>query len=294
MSVTEHARRASAQNDKAAAFRELHDRSGAFVLPNAWDAASARVFEEAGFAAIGTTSAGLAASLGYPDGERLGRDEMAEATHRIARSVALPVSADVEAGYGQDADGVARTVSAVISAGAVGVNLEDATGKDGRPLRDISEQVERIQAAREAASSAGVEIVINARTDVYWLGVGHERERLDPALERANAYGEAGADCLFVPGVGERTIIAELVRGIAGPLNVLAGPGVPPVPELARLGVARLSVGSGPMRATLALLGRISGELLGSGTYESFTRDAISYAEVNGLFSGGGDRRRHA
>lgn len=288
-----HARSSGSQIDKAAAFRELHDRSGMFVLPNAWDAVSARIFEEAGFAAIGTTSAGLAASLGYPDGERVGIDEVVGATRRIVRSVALPVSVDIEAGYGEDADEVASTVAAVISAGAVGVNLEDAASEGDEPLREVSEQLERIQAAREAASSAGVEIVINARTDVYWLRVGREQELLSRAVERSNAYRDAGVDCLFVPGARESATIAELARSIDGPLNVLAGPGVPPVPELKRLGVARLSVGSGPMRATLALFKRISEELIGSGTYEAFTQDAVAYSEVNELFSRRGNRRPH-
>lgn len=282
------------QGEKAAAFRRLHDGSRTFVLPNAWDAASARVFEEAGFAAVGTTSAGLAASLGYPDGEVASREEVVEATCRIANNVALPVSADIEGGYGRDAEGVGATVGAVVAAGTVGVNLEDAAGDgDVKPLRDISEQVERIRAAREVASSMGVEIVINARTDVYWLEVGREEERLDRAARRANAYREAGADCFFVPGVGDEGAIAALVREINGPLNVLAGPGVPPVPVLRELGVARLSVGSAPVRATLALLGRIARELLGPGTYEALTRDTISYAAVNELMSERG-RRPHA
>ena len=276
------------QNEKAMAFRRLHGGSRVLILPNAWDAASARIFEEAGFGAVGTTSAGIAWSLGYPDGEEIGRDEMVEATRRIVRAVAVPVTADIEAGFGATSDEVAETVEAVVSAGAVGVNLEDVTGDPAEPLREVSGQIERIRAAREAASSAGVEVVLNARTDVYWLGVGEKRERFGHAVSRANAYREAGADCLFVPGVDDPEVISSLAKEIEGPLNVLAGPGTPPVDELARLGVARLSVGSGPARAALALVRRISTELLGPGTYTAFTEDAIPYAEANAMLSGRG------
>jgi 2-methylisocitrate lyase-like PEP mutase family enzyme len=272
-------------NEKAAAFQRLQDGSRVLVLPNAWDAASARIFKEAGFAAVGTTSAGIAWSLGYPDGEKVTRGEMVEATRRIARSVDVPVTADIEGGYGRTADEVFLTVEAVISAGAIGVNLEDGTGDPDEPLRNLPEQVERVRAAREAASSAGVEIVLNARTDVYWLAVGEEHGRLAHAVERANTYREAGADCLFVPGVGNPETVGVLSREITGPLNVLAGPSTPPVAELEALGVARLSVGSGPARAALGLMRRIAEELRGAGTYTTLTDNAIPYAEIDELVS---------
>ena len=276
---------ADTQRGKAADFRALHHASRVLVLPNAWDAASARVFEEAGFPAIGTTSAGIAWSLGRPDGERVGRDEMVEAVGRIAGAVAVPVTADLEGGYGRTAEEVAETVRRAILAGAVGVNLEDGTGDPNMPLKEVGRQAERLLAAREATSSSGVEVVLNARTDVYWLGVGEEDGRLEHAAKRANAYREASADCVFVPGARDAGIIAALAGEIDGPLNVLAGPGVPPVAELGRLGVARLSVGSGPARAALATLRRIAEELLGPGTYAGLLEDAIPYAEADGLFS---------
>lgn len=273
------------QNAEAWAFRRLHDDPRVLVLPNAWDVASARVFEEAGFAAVGTTSAGIAWSLGYPDGEEIDWYEMVEAIHRIAQAVAVPLTADIVAGFGATPDEVAKTVEVVISAGAVGMNLEDGSGDPDAPLRDHREQVERIGAAREAASSMGVEIVLNARTDVYWLRVGQEDERLGHAVQRANAYREAGADCLFVPGVSDPDLLGVLAKEIGGPLNVLAGPGVPSVPELKSLGVARLSVGSGPARAALGLMQQVAEELLGSGTYTILLDNAIPYAEANELLS---------
>jgi 2-methylisocitrate lyase-like PEP mutase family enzyme len=273
------------QNEKAAAFHRLHDDPRVLVLPNAWDAASARIFEEAEFEAVGTTSAGIAWSLGYPDGEKVTRDEMIETTRRIVHSVDVPVTADIEGGYGSTTDEVFETVEAIISAGAVGVNLEDGTEDATKLLREVSEQVERVQAAREAASSAGVEMVLNARTDVYWLDVGEEHERLEHAVSRTNAYREAGADCLFIPGVGASETIGALAREIDGPLNVLAGPGAPLVADLEALGVARLSVGSGPARAALGLMQRIAEELRGPGTYTALVDNAIPYAEIDELMS---------
>jgi 2-methylisocitrate lyase-like PEP mutase family enzyme len=270
---------------KADVLRSLHDRTRILVLPNAWDAAGARIFEAAGFPAIGTTSAGIAWALGYPDGERIGRDEMAEVVGRICRAVSVPVTADMEAGYGPKPSDVAATVEAVIAAGAVGINLEDGRHDGTSGLWDIDEQVKRLRAARAAAEAAGVRIVINARTDVYLHGIGAEGERFDHTVRRANAYREAGADCLFIPGVRDAAVIGALARAVNGPINILAGPGAPPIPELQKLGVARVSVGSGPMRAALTLLRRIAEDLRGPGDFTSFGRDVISHAEVNQLLA---------
>jgi 2-methylisocitrate lyase-like PEP mutase family enzyme len=272
------------QIDKANAFRRMHDGSRILVLPNAWDVASARVFEHAGFPAIASTSAGVAATLGYPDGEQISRDEMAQAVGRIVRHVAVPVTADMEAGYGRGPDAVTATVEALVAAGAVGMNLEDSLDEK-TPLFEISAQIERIQAARQTAEQLGVPIVINARTDVYLFAVGKESERFEHAVRRANAYREAGADCLFVPGVRDAGTIAALVRAVNGPMNVLAGPGTPAISELQKLGVARVSLGSGPMRAALTCARKIAEELRDRGTYVLFTRDVLTHAQVNELMS---------
>lgn len=264
---------------KAEAFRALHDGPDVLVLPNAWDVASARIFEEAGFPAIATTSAGIAASLGYPDGERISRGEMAKAIGRIAAAVRVPVTADLEAGYGPIPKFVRQSVEAAVDAGAVGVNLEDGTDDRVRPLRDIEAQAERIRAAR----SASARIVINARTDVYLKQHLAERSRFAEAVKRANLYRKAGADCLFVPGVTDRETIRQLVKAVEGPLNVLAGPGMPSVADLRELGVRRLSVGSAAMRAALGLTRRIAKELR-EGVFETLLRDdAVSYADLNAL-----------
>ena len=267
--------------EKAERLRALHAGPRILVLCNAWDAASARIVEEAGFPAVATTSAGIANSLGYPDGQRVSREEMAEAVARVARAVAVPVSADMESGYGLTPEAAAETARAAIAAGAVGMNLEDAI--EEREFIDIRLQADRVRAAREAGEHAGVPLVINARTDVYLSGIGTPAEQFEQAVRRANAYREAGADCLFLPGATDAALIARLVSEIDGPINILAGPATPPVGELERLGVRRVSMGSGPMRATMALLQRIARELAQSGTYTAFTRDTISYTEANRL-----------
>jgi 2-methylisocitrate lyase-like PEP mutase family enzyme len=209
---------------------------------------------------------------------------MLEAVKRIARAVELPVTADMEAGYGDTAKKVAETVKGVIAAGAVGMNLEDGYGPTDNRLVDISLQVEKIKAVREVALSADIQFVLNARTDVYWLGVGDPASRYDDTVRRAKAYRQAGADCIFVPGLIDATTIGRLVGEINCPVNILASHGAPSIPELARLGAARVSFGSGPMRATLALARRIAKELLGPGTYSALTQDSIPYADVNRLF----------
>ena len=265
-------------SEKAAQLRALHHGPSILVLPNAWDAASARVIEDAGFPAIATTSAGVAFSLGYPDGQRVSRAEMLGAIRRIASAVRVPVTADIEAGYGETPEAVAETIRGVVEAGAVGVNLEDSWECDRGPvLADLALQQERIRAARDAAS---IPLVINARTDVFLRRLGDEAE----AVRRLNAYLKAGADCAFPILVREPAVIARLVGAIAGPVNILAGPGAPSIPELHRLGVARVSFGSALMRAALGLTRRIANELKSSGTYGSFPEDAIPSPEANRLF----------
>jgi 2-methylisocitrate lyase-like PEP mutase family enzyme len=275
--------------EKAERLRALHAGPRILVLCNAWDAASARIVEVAGFPAVATTSAGIANSLGYADGQRIPREEMAQAVARITRAVTVPVSADMEAGYGGTPEAAAETVRAAIAAGAVGMNLEDAIEEN--QFFEIELQCDRVRAAREAGEHAGVPIVINARTDIYLAGIGSPDEQFEQAVRRANAYREAGADCLFLPGAYDAAVIARLAREIHGPINILAGPSAPPVGELERMGVRRVSMGSGPMRATMALTQRIARELAESGTYTSFTRDTISYTEANRLIEARGPAR---
>jgi 2-methylisocitrate lyase-like PEP mutase family enzyme len=271
----------SMQREKADAFRALHQGPRLLVLPNAWDVASARLVEEAGFPAIATTSAGIAWALGYPDGERISRGEMLATIRRIVAAVRVPVTADVEGGYGATVAAAAETARGVIAAGAVGLNLEDGT-RDGT-LLDPELQADRIRAVREAAASARVPLVVNARTDAFEVRQWSQAERFTAAVRRANGYLAAGADCLFVPHVSEGATIGQLARELAGPLNVIAGPPAPPLPELERLGVRRASLGPRLVQATLGLVRRLVIELRERGTYEGMTELLIPFGELQRL-----------
>jgi 2-methylisocitrate lyase-like PEP mutase family enzyme len=274
-----------AQGRKAEILRKLHTSGKILILPNAWDVASARVLEELGYPAVATTSAGVAFALGYPDGQRISRDEMLDVIARIARCVKVPVTADMESGYGTTAKEIADTARAIVEAGAVGLNFEDVTGDTEDTHVEISRQVENIRALKETSASLGVPLVINARTDVYLMPIGPEATRLDRAIERLRAYREAGADCLFVPGVSDRATIEKLVKALAAPINILLTPQCPTIPELEKIGVARVSAGSSVMRATLGLVRRIGKELMQSGTYSTLSEGAIPWGELNGMMA---------
>lgn len=272
--------------EKAVALRALHRAPPPLLLPNAWDCATARILERAGYPAVATTSAGIAFASGYPDGERISRQEMLEAVARIARSVSVPVTADMEAGYGDSPEEMQRTVLGVLDAGAVGLNLEDGRSGPGEPLTDLETQLSKIRAVRETAERHGVPIVLNARTDVYLDAVGPESGRFDEALRRGEAYRDAGADCIFVPGVTDENVIGELVRRLACPVNILASASGPSIGALARLGVARVSLGSAPMRAAMTLMQRLAEELRSEGTYSALEGIA-THASMNELMRRG-------
>jgi 2-methylisocitrate lyase-like PEP mutase family enzyme len=268
--------RTGTSNDKAAALLALHSAPG-FVLPNAWDAGSARVLEQVGFPAIATTSAGIAWACGVPDGGAIDRESMLEHIGRIVDAVGVPVTADLEDGYGATAEEVARTVARAAELGAVGANIEDVTG--GR-LYGIEEAVERLSAARAAAPSGT--FVLNARTDTYFVGV--EGDVFAETVERCARYLEAGADCVFVPGVVEADDIRRLAAAIPGPLNVVAGlANTIDAPTLFSLGVVRVSLGGSLARASLSLLERAGRELVEHGTL-GFLDGAISYADLQQRF----------
>ncbi|HEY7877255.1 MAG TPA: isocitrate lyase/phosphoenolpyruvate mutase family protein [Gemmatimonadaceae bacterium] len=261
----------------------LHHRPTPLILPNAWDVASALIIQDAGFEAIATTSAGVAWSLGYPDGEQISRDEMLAAVARIVRAVKLPVTADLEAAYGQRPDDAAETARDAVKAGALGFNFEDTSDDPDHPLLPIPAQVERLRAARAAADALGVHLVINARTDVYLAAVGAPDTRFAETIRRLTAYRDAGADCLFAPGVADRDTIAALVREVAAPLNVLATPATPAVAELAQLGVARISIGGGVMRAALGVTRRRLADLTRDGRFDRLLEGAISHGDMQEL-----------
>jgi len=266
-------------DDHASAFLALHHGSG-FVLPNAWDPGSARILAQLGFPAIATTSAGIAWSLGVPDGGALDLDTMLEKVAAIVAAVDVPVSADLEAGYGDDPQDVARTVLRAVDVGVVGANLEDAV--EG-VLFGIEEAAERIAAARDAAPRGT--FVINARTDAYFRPGAHDP--FEETVARALRFVEAGADCVFVPGVNDEETIRRLAAEIPVPLNIVAGLAAHliPVPQLFALGVKRVSLGGSLARAALTALEHAGLELLDTGTL-GFLDGALPYAEVQRRFAG--------
>ncbi|MFF4652887.1 isocitrate lyase/phosphoenolpyruvate mutase family protein [Streptomyces sp. NPDC001380] len=273
---------AHSQQAKAVLLRELHEK-GVLVLPNAWDAGSAALIAQGGARAIATTSGGVAWSAGKPDQQALTRDEMAALVRRIADTVEVPVTADIEGGYGPAPEDVAATVTAVVEAGAVGVNLEDSR-PDGT-LFTAEEQAARIRAARRAAEEAGLpELVVNLRTDVFLFQIGAPEGRQADVLARAAVYAEAGADSLFVPGLLDLAVIAELVKGQPLPVNVMAGPGAPTVAEFEAAGVRRVSVGTAVAQAAYTLARRAAAELVDRGTYDELA-GALDFGALNGSFS---------
>jgi 2-methylisocitrate lyase-like PEP mutase family enzyme len=300
---------------KALRLLELHHASQPLVLINAWDAASAAMVEHCGLPAVATSSAALANALGFPDGQYLPWEQMLEAVARVCRAVKVPVTADIESGFAADVTALETSITHIIHAGAVGVNLEDvmpanatfkndsakqaeANVRHGSSLFPLPEQIARIQATRRAAEAAGIHLVINARTDAYWQAGVEPAEAMRNTLERGKAYLQAGADCIFIPGLRKpdhiKTVIDQLSADLqndvlqdavhrVSPVNILAGPGVPSIPELAKLGVKRVSYGSGPHRAAMGLLRRIAEEARTSGTYTALTEGAVPYEEINGL-----------
>jgi 2-methylisocitrate lyase-like PEP mutase family enzyme len=269
---------------KAETLRSLHRTPPILVLPNAWDAASAALFERAGARAIATTSGGIANALGYPDGQHAPLDEVLAATARIAAAIEVPLSADLEAGYADSPEALGESIRRLIDAGAVGVNLEDGLPPGApTPLREVSEQQRRLEAARQAAERLGVPLVVNARTDVFLHQVGEPAGRLDETVRRLSAFRQAGADCLFAPGVADVDTIEALVRRLDGPLNILAGPKTPAPPVLEKLGVARVSVGGALHRASLAFAERLARQFLDGGDFSGLASE-LSYAALNQIF----------
>ena len=260
------------QKEKAELFLKYHHGKDILVLLNSWDIGSSKLIEACGYKAIATTSMGIAASLGYPDCQVIQLSEMIQTMTGIVNGVQVPVTVDIEAGYGNSLDEVIDSVRKVIATGIVGINIEDSI--DLNPiLMDEMEFCERISAIRALSGSLGFHLVINARTDSFYTSSRSLREKLSESIRRGNKYREAGADCIFLQPVWEREMISTLVKEINAPINILANPGIgggvpPSVHELQDLGVARLSLGSGLMKATLALIKKVADELSQKGTYD--------------------------
>jgi len=274
-----------AQVEKAEKLRKLHHGPRILAFPNAWDVVSARILEELGYPAIATSSAAVAFSQGYPDGQRISREEMLGAVERIARAVRIPVTADTESGYGKTPEEIADFTKLLVATGAVGLNFEDITGDDESSHVELGLQVKKIRAVRETSAALGVPLVINARTDIYLMPIGPEATRFERTVERLRAYHEAGADCLFVPGLCDRETIAKLVKVLNAPLNILASLGCPSLDELEKIGVARVSAGSSAMRAALGAFQRVAKDWRAHGSYDSLLQCTIPYAQLNQMMA---------
>ncbi|HSP98109.1 MAG TPA: isocitrate lyase/phosphoenolpyruvate mutase family protein [Candidatus Dormibacteraeota bacterium] len=270
-------------HDRARRFHALH-QAGMLILPNAWDAASAALVAGCGAPAVATTSSGIAWALGVPDGENLRRSEMVEAVARIARVVEVPVSADLEAGYGPEPADVAATIEAAIDAGASGANLEDRNRSSDEILWPVDQQGERLAAARAAADRRGLPFVLNARTDVYLAAVGDPDQREAMTLERARHYQRAGADCLFVPGLLDLAVIERLVARSPLPINIMYGPGAGlTIADLRAAGVRRVSVGQAIASAAYYVVRAAAAQLLAGD--DTALQPAIPHREMQRLLT---------
>jgi 2-methylisocitrate lyase-like PEP mutase family enzyme len=272
----------STQIALAQQFRALHRGPKLLLLPNAWDALSACLFEAAGFEAVATTSGGVAWALGYPDGEQAPWPEVVAATARIARAVRVPVTADIEGGYGATPSDVRASIEEIISVGAVGINIEDSTQRAEMPIRTIEDAAARIRAARDAANATGVPLVVSARIDVYAKHIGEESTRFDETVRRAKAYLAAGADCLYPIGLTDFETVERLVKAVAAPINIVGRAGIPPVEQWQRIGVARISTATGPTLATMSLARQIAEDLRTTGKFDGL-KATVTRAELQKL-----------
>ncbi|MDA0239204.1 MAG: isocitrate lyase/phosphoenolpyruvate mutase family protein [Proteobacteria bacterium] len=273
------------QAQKAEALRKLHHGDRPLILPNAWDAGTAVMVAAAGFSAVATTSAGVAFSMGFPDGQFIGRDGMLRAVDAVAARVALPVTADMEAGYGDSPEDVAETARLTLAAGAVGLNLEDGIDHAQGTMYSLAQASDRIAAARAAGDAVGVPLVINGRTDVYFHPGMLDEAKFEEAVTRANAYLEAGADCAFVIAVRDPETVKKLVPAVHGPLNVIAGHAGLNINDLTEIGVRRISLAGNLIGATYGSLRDALEEIRDHGTLD-FMQGAMTHPELNTLFSG--------
>lgn len=274
------------QRARAIEFKKLHYSDDVLIVPNAWDVISAKIFEIEGFKCMGTTSAGIANALGYPDMEGMSLEDNLSVTKRIVNSLDIPVTADIEACYTNDENILVENVQKILQSGVAGINIEDSPGFNNRVLHDIEFQREKVSIIRDVANKSGSDLFINTRIDAWMFLNIPIKEKIIECLKRAQAYIEAGADSIFVPDLedmDEESII-QLVAGIDAPLNIIAGKNTPTLSRLKELGVKRVSLGPRPMRAVFSLLRKIATELRTKGTYNLMNNSILSYSEINQWF----------
>ncbi|MGN1383026.1 MAG: isocitrate lyase/phosphoenolpyruvate mutase family protein [Eubacterium sp.] len=274
------------QKKKAERFQKMHREKGMFIIPNSWDAGSAYIYEKEGFSCVATSSAGVAYALGYPDGEEITLDDPVQVVSDTVRRVDIPVSADFERGYSENPDQVKKNAKRLLEAGAVGFNLEDGLpdGQPGHKLSSMNLQLAKIKALVELKNETGINFVINARTCAYWLNIGTAEEMMKTAVERGNAFAEAGADCVFVPGPMDEKTVGGLVNGIHAPVNTILNGKFHDFDRLREIGVRRLSTGSGPVRY---IAEKIVGAVrdIKEGKPETILSSSFSYGAANQYFT---------
>jgi 2-methylisocitrate lyase-like PEP mutase family enzyme len=279
------------QRKKAQALRDLHNADKLLVLPNIWDPIGARVLAHQGYPAVATASAAISASLGFVDGEVIGRDAMLAAVARICRVIDVPVTADMETGYGATLAEVAESTERLIATGAVGLNIEDSLG-EGHSLRPVADQCERIAQVRATASALGVDLVINARVDTFLCDqFGDTEARLTETVTRARAYLEAGADCIYPIGPGDRPTLTTLRAEIVAPLNALAKPDAVSLAEMTAIGINRVSFGPFIFRSCLHRFARITDDLSRGQDYAYFGEEMLSQIETAKFLCKQGEKR---
>ena len=270
-----------AANAKSRTLRELVRAPEILVMPGAYDVLSALLFQQLGFQAIQCTSGGIAAALGYPDGEVMSRDLFIQLTASFAAAVSVPVNADGEKGYG-DEEGVKETVRSLMAAGVAGMNLEDSVAKGGSGLVELSQQLRKIKSVMDTKQELGSEFFLNARVDAFHVMLNDSKKALDEAIRRGNAYAEAGGDCIFYLGLHSAEVIGEVAKEVKAPISILAGPQSPSVSELQDLGVARVSYGSGFMKAAITGTKKLAQEILEKGTC-NLLKDGVQTPDINAL-----------
>jgi 2-methylisocitrate lyase-like PEP mutase family enzyme len=268
-------------NAKSRRLRELILAPEILVMPGAYDVLSALLFQQLGFQAIQCTSGGIAAALGYPDGEVMSRDLFIQLTASFAAAVSVPVNADGEKGYG-DEEGVKETVRSLVAAGVAGMNLEDSVAKGGSGLVELSQQLRKIKSVMDTKQELGSEFFLNARVDAFHVMLNDSKKALDEAIRRGNAYAEAGGDCIFYLSLHSAEVIGEVAKEVKAPISILAGPQSPSVSELQDLGVARVSYGSGFMKAAITGTKKLAQEILEKGTC-NLLKDGVQTPEINAL-----------
>lgn len=272
------------QIEKAKQFQKMHHDEEMLILPNAWNGGSAKVYERQGCKALGTTSAGIAFAMGCSDGEEIAFEDLLRVTKEIINVVDLPLTVDMERGYGKTIEEIKNSVRKIIEAGAVGINIEDGILGTNPHLEKLNRQVKIIEAIAEIKRETGIPFVINARIDVFWLKIGEENERLKMTIDRSKAYTEAGADSVFVPGAFEKKGVQQLIDGIKAPLNIVANPVFYDIGQLSVMGLKRLSVGSGAVRMVFNTLIESAKELAEEKSIESLFHHQFSYDKANEFF----------